>query len=121
MEYKRADCQALGGKYQALIAQVTEAVDADRLIALVLEHEQLARHILTMSTLAEVRNTINTEDPFYKAEKEYYDENLPVLQEQVQEFLKSLFHSSHRPKLEERFGKLFFINMEMELKTFKPE
>jgi len=121
MEYKRADCQALGGQYQALIAQVAEADDADRTIALVLEHEKLAKHILTMSTLAEVRNTINTEDSFYKAEKEYYDENLPVLQEQVQELLKALFHSSHRTKLEERFGKLFFINMEMELKTFKPE
>jgi M3 family oligoendopeptidase len=121
MEYKRADCQAMGGRYQALIDQAKEAKDADVLIALVLEHEKLSKNILTMSTLAEVRNTINTEDPFYKAEKEYYDENLPVLQEQVQDFLKALFYSTFKPRLEERFGHLFFTNMEMELKTFKPE
>jgi M3 family oligoendopeptidase len=121
MKYHRADCEALGGKYKELITQAKNATRVDSLIDLVLEHEKLAKHILTMSTLAEVRNTINTEDLFYKAEKEYYDENLPVLQEQVQAFLNTLVYSPERSKLEDRFGKLFFINMEMELKTFQPE
>ena len=121
MEYKRADASALKGEYAALTAKAKAAASAAELIPLVLEHERLFKTFQTMATLAEVRNTIYTEDPFYKAEKEYYDENTPVLQEGLQEFQQAVFDAPFRAELEARFGRLLFINMELELRTFKPE
>jgi len=121
MEYSRADCDELKEKYGQLTKQAKKATDGERLIQIVLKHETLYKRFATMSTLAEVRNSINTEDSFYKGEKEYYDEMVPVLQEELQEFLKALVESPHRPALEERFGELLFTNIEMELKTFRPE
>ena len=38
------------------------------------------RDFYTESSLANARFTLNTKDEFYSAEKDYYDEKMPVVQ-----------------------------------------
>ena len=121
MPYERVDIELLKTSYNALTNQVKTAETAQDVIAALMEHEELMRRSDTMMSLAYTRNTIDTEDEFYDAERNFYDEEGPALQEVMQEFMLALYESKFRPALEERFGALMFKNMEIDLKTFTPE
>lgn len=107
--------------YAALTERVQNACTAEDVFACVEEHEKIAKHVGTMLTIANIRNTIDTRDPFYEAEKAFIDENGPLLDEASQRFMRALCESSFRPALEGKYGRLLFLNIELELKTFKPE
>ena len=46
------------------------------------------RHLRTMATVAEIRNTIDTTDPFYESEMQCFYENMPLVDLEMQEFQK---------------------------------
>ena len=121
MQYSRVDIGAMCEEYKALCEKVKNAGCKNCVIGAIKEHEKLQRHAASMSTLAYIRHSINTKDEFYDKENQFYDTEGPVLSEAVQEFMNSLLTSKFRPDIEEKYGKLLFINMEMEQKTFKPE
>lgn len=122
MEYKRV---AADGKiatvYKELKAIVEGADSAEKVFCAIEKHEEISSHFSTMANLAYIRHSINTEDEFYDKENEYYDENGPVLQERVTDFMLALMASPYRKDVEARFGSLLFKNLEMELKCFSPE
>ncbi len=70
---------------------------------------------------AYVRHSIDTADEFYDSEMKYLDEQSPLLQEYFQGWTNALLASPLRPQLEEKYGRLLFVNAEMSLKTFSPE
>ncbi len=121
MPYSRVDIGAMCEKYKALTDKVKNAGCKNCVFGAIDEHEKLQRHISSMSTLAYIRHSINTKDEFYDKENQFYDTEGPVLSESVQEFMNSLLESKFLPDVKEKYGSLLFINMEMELKTFKPE
>ena len=63
---------------------------------------------------------MNTEDEFYDKEKDYFDENTPVMENLVTDFYRAFVSSRFRKELEERLGALLFINAELDLKAFDP-
>ncbi len=75
----------------------------------------------TMITLAYIRQSIDTRDEFYNAEKDFWDENLPEIEEYEQEWIKALVDSPFRRDFEAEYGDLMFVKAEMEKKTFSPE
>ena len=119
--YVRVDVEKVRADYAALTERVQNACTAEDVFACVEEHEKIAKHVGTMLTIANIRNTIDTRDPFYEAEKAFIDENGPLLDEASQRFMRALCESSFRPALEGKYGRLLFLNIELELKTFKPE
>jgi oligoendopeptidase F len=74
-----------------------------------------------MSTLAHIRQTINTADEYYDSEQAYWDEYSPLYDELNTNFYKELVDSRFRAQLEERLGKQFFTLAELSLKAFSPE
>lgn len=121
MKYERADIAGISKKYSEITQAVKEAKGFDETLAALAEHEKICSRYSTMGTLAYIRHTIDTRNEFYSAEQDFYDENDPLFEELVQAFTKELFESRFRPQLEERFGSLIFKNIEISLKTFKPE
>jgi oligoendopeptidase, M3 family len=119
--YERVDVEQVRAAYAALTERVRNAPTADEAAACVDEHEKIAKHVGTMLTIAQIRNTIDTRDAFYEAEQAFIDENAPLLNEASQGFMRALYESPFRPALEEKYGRLLFLNIELELKTFKPE
>jgi M3 family oligoendopeptidase len=75
----------------------------------------------TLATLVSIRNSLNAKDDFYEKEKEFFDENGPLLQQYEYEFNLKLLHSEHRDKHEKDLGSLIFKRAELAQKTFKPE
>ena len=75
----------------------------------------------TMIVVAYIRQSIDTRNEFYNAEKEFWDENLPEIEEYEQEWIKALVESPFRKDFEAEYGDLLFVKAEMEKKTFSPE
>ncbi|GHV06758.1 oligoendopeptidase F [Clostridia bacterium] len=118
--YKRADFEANSAALKRVTDLLTAAETPEQAISAVLEEDKLIRAFFTQHNVAYIRNSINTTDAFYDAEKAYYDETWPKLNEYVQNFNKAVVVSKHRAALEREFGALTFKNLEMELKTFSP-
>lgn len=121
MKYVRVDTLETGKQFEALTQRVKNAASADDVFAALDEQEKISSHFSTMANIAYVRHSINTEDEFYDKENEYYDENGPVLQEKVTDFMLALMASPYKKDVEEKHGSLMFKNLEMELKCFSPE
>jgi len=121
MKYERFNLEECKALYKRLAEASRNAKSADEVFKLIEEHEKAYSHISSMSTLAYIRHTINTEDKFYDEENKYADESMPLLQEDILAFAKTLIDSPFRPQIEERYGSLLLRNIEMQLKCFSPE
>lgn len=75
----------------------------------------------SMGSIAYIRYTLNTKDPFYNAEKTYLDEQSPLLQGPAQAVAVALMESPFRKELEAEFGELLFRNLEISIRSFRPE
>ena len=73
--------------------------------------------------LSYMRYSINTADPFYLAEKDYYDEVGPQAQNYLLEYTKAMLATPFRQELEESGAiiPLVFRSFEVELKSISPE
>ncbi len=120
MAYQRPDVEALQKEAKEIIRRVKEASSAQEQLD---AHKAITRLFVDfsdMSTLASIRNSLNTQDEFYEQEKAFLDENEPLISGIQSEFLKAFLASPFRAELESKLGKLLFINAEMELKAFDP-
>lgn len=120
MPYKRPD---LEGSKRA-ITELTEALKAagsfENADEVFLGMEKMQTELYTMGTIAYIRHGIDTRDTYYEAEKEFFDDAEPELEEYMQAWKRALLESPFRPRFEEKYGKLYFTNAEIELKTFSP-
>ncbi len=119
--YERVNLEALGNEYDKLTERITNAKSGAEVLEAYREQEKLGKHAQTMISLSHVRNTIDTKDEFYAAEKEFYDFNLPAFNEHSQNLMLAIFNSPYRSEVEQETGELVFKNLELELKTFSPD
>ncbi len=121
MAYTRPDADALMAQMQKLIAELKAAKDYETAKAVFLKKEELEKHITTVSTLAEIRHSIDTRDQFYDGENDFWNNTFPLLQQPMQEWTLAMLESPFRPQFAEEFGNIMFLNAEIELKSFSPE
>lgn len=65
------------------------------------------QHFDTMATMASIRNTIDTFDPFYQKEMEYFGEIQPKIDVAMKEFYETVLVSEYSEELEREYGKLY--------------
>jgi len=121
MVYERIDIEKTKAKLSDCISRFEKAESFAQAESVFLEVEKLSSKIDTMYSLAYVRHEINTEDEFYSAEADFMDEALPLLQESIQQWSIAQLKSQFRPQFEEKYGRLMFSNIEIQLKTFSSE
>lgn len=119
--YTRPDLPKLLAEYEDLTARLRAASAPEEQISIYQEQEALAGHFQTMNSICEIRSTVDTRDAFYEKEKEFFDENIPLVNEKSMEFSKAMLDSPFRGELEKKLGSLLFRNMELEVKSFSPE
>lgn len=121
MPYQRPDVDALLTALADLAKRFENAGSASEQLELIQECDRLTEDFSTMATIASIRNSVDTRDPFYEAEQEFFDQIGPTVQEKAQQFTRAVVNSKFRPELEKELGKVVFVNAEMELKSFSPE
>ena len=121
MPYTRPDMEAAKTLAADLTARLREAADYATAKAVFLEYQQAQKHLMTLTTLAEVRQSIDTRDEFYDAEVKYINETMPEVQEYGQAFTAALMESPFKADFAAEYGDLMFVNAEIALKSFSPE
>ncbi len=121
MPYQRPDKDEILKKMDHVINILRNAQNTEEAICAMKAMEQVVVDVDTMGTICHIRNTVDTTDSFYEAEREYNDSLSPVLSEKIQAFNKELLISKFRPELEQKYGALLFTNMELDLQGFSPE
>ena len=121
MTYHRPDVKEMITCYKRLTERFPDCKNGKEQMQCILEHETLKKGYQTMSTLAYIHNSMDTADEFYAAEKAFFDEQSPLLQQCEQDFLQTVYDSKFRAELEKELGSLFFENIKIALRCFSPE
>ena len=121
IEYKRLDVPAAIASVVELTGRLQAAASESEAVEVLLAYSKLERTVMTTLALSSIRASQNTADAFYEAEEQYYAEATPPLMEKLNGLYKAMLESTYRPQLEQRFGKVAFINAEIALKTISPE
>jgi len=121
MPYTRPDIDAVREGLVKIAETLETAPDASAQIAAVEELNRVEGHVGTMAQLAYIRHSIDTRDAFYDKENDFIDEHMPLLEETIQRVNRALLASNHREALEKKYGKVFFLDLEIAARSFKPE
>ncbi|HHT21287.1 MAG TPA: M3 family oligoendopeptidase [Tissierellia bacterium] len=120
MEYQRIDLPAVKERWSEILQAMAQAESFDEHYRLFLDAQALSDHSSTMATLASIRHSVDTLDPFYKAESDYMDEIMPQLQELANQLAEVLLATPFLPEYEDKLGEHFFNALRLQKKTFDP-
>lgn len=120
MPYERPDLDAAKAAYADVTARLRDAATFDQAEAAFIEKDRLDRHYDTLSTLVEIRHSIDTRDAFYDAEATFMNGAQPEFSAMADAFAEALLESPWRPQLAERYGELIFAQAEQQRRTFSP-
>lgn len=119
-QYARPDMAEVSQIFEKHLAQLETALDFSQQQE-ALEHIVAVREeFSSMFNLCYVRHTINTADPFYESENQYFDEYSPSFEALNNRFFRTLLASPFREALTRKFGSHLFTLAEISLKTFQP-
>ena len=120
LPYSRPDGERFCSAFSELAKRMDAAETLDEARSIIDEAQKLEAEIDTLQNIASIRHTIDTRDPFYEKEQEYFDNLAPLLEEKRNELNRTLLHSPLRRELEQEYGEIWFKNMEMAEKAFSP-
>lgn len=116
--YKRIDITKLQQDISNCIRDLQSSQSYEAFLKIFKETYQLLDHAESMQALSRVRYTINTADEFYSAEKEFWDENEPLVQELETEVIKAVLSSSYLEELKQDIPETYFLKAENSLRAF---
>jgi M3 family oligoendopeptidase len=120
-EYKRIDMDQVEEEFREDLKEFKQAATVEQQSEAMNKINEIRNQISTMFNLVEIRHSIDTNDEFYKAEKDYVDEVAPREQGLVSEYYDALIHSPYRKELKEKWGTQLFALAEAQIKTFSPD
>ena len=121
MKYERPDFQKTSGEYEALLNELEHAPDAGAFANIFQKIDDLRSRIATMSTLCEIRHSINTKDEFYDQENDYWDETNPLYAVYDNRLSRICLSCPFREELYDAIPKTYFLLAECNLKSFSEE
>lgn len=120
-QYVRPEIKPLEEAFLAALDRFRSAADLQAQDEAMKELIGLRTEYESMSQIVYIRHTIDTNDEFYKAEQDYFDESGPLYQGLVNQYYDALVNSRFRNEMEQKWGKQLFRLAELTLKTFSPE
>lgn len=118
--YRRPDLVALQEEWRFLLNNFSRATTAAAQQEIIEQINQRRQEFESMASLAHIRHTINTNDQYYAAEQDFFDEAEPHFQELITAYYRQLVTSPFSRELSARYGQQLFNIAEMTLKAFSP-
>ena len=118
--YERPDMETLAADVQSYTQALKEARSPEELRDLFFRQEERMAQVMTMQSIAHIRNTVDTRDPFYEGEMDFFHREMPRLGLLLRQADEALLASPHRAVLEKELGPLYFHDMEVQ-KQFSDE
>lgn len=120
-KYERPDYENIKLQFEILVKKIEQAASYGELRASMDDVNKLRNYVQTMDTLVSIRHSINTEDEFYKTQREYWDETSPMYEELDSKFYRALVDSKFNKELTADVGVQFMKIAEYSLRSFSPE
>lgn len=120
-KYERPNIGQLKEKFEIAIEKINSAENFAEVKEEYKEINKVRMTFSTMASLAYIRHSVNTLDEFYDKEREFFDENGPVYGEFEYNLSLALVKNKFNQELRTHYGDLLFDQIELSLKTFKPE
>lgn len=121
LPYQRVTIEQLTDSVRQIVEDIRNAESVETVLEARKRYNALSKEYGTATALSYMRYTINTVDPFYLEEKDYYDEIGPAAANLDLEYTRALLDSKFRPELEQRLNPLLFQSMENGMKAMSPE
>ncbi|MBQ3290778.1 MAG: M3 family oligoendopeptidase [Mogibacterium sp.] len=118
MPYERPDIDSAKEEMKNLTEEFKSAASYEEARDCFIRKDRITRHLMSVSTLAEIRHSIDTRDEYYDDEVNFWNRTMPELQEFLDLWTKALCASPFRQQLSDEFGEVVFLNAELELKSF---
>ncbi|SFS69976.1 M3 family oligoendopeptidase [Paenibacillus sp. BC26] len=119
--YERPDVKEFEQKFKSQLETFLSAQTYDEQDIAMTALNQLRSEFDSQAQIASIRHSIDTNDEFYKAEQDFFDESGPIVQEYITDYYRALVGSKFRTELEQKWGRQLFQLAELSLKTFSPE
>ncbi|SDW18650.1 M3 family oligoendopeptidase [Paenibacillus sp. CF384] len=120
-QYERPDVKEFEQKFKSQLESFLSAQTYDEQDLAMTQLNHLRSEFDSQAQIASIRHSIDTNDEFYKAEQDFFDESGPVVQEYITDYYRALVGSKFRAELEQKWGRQLFQLAELSLKTFSPE
>lgn len=120
-KYERPNMDKVKSEFKLLLQKFKDADSFDKQDDVLTEINSLRNEIESMSTISEIRHTLDTTDPFYEKEQDFWDENSPIYEGIITDYYKALIGSKYRSDLEAKWGKQLFTIAEYTIATFSDE
>lgn len=114
--YERPDLEAVQAELREYIEALGKAASYAELRRLFLERRAKDANWSTMRTVAHIRNTADTRDPFYAEEMKYFHRELPRITLLNKKAERVILDSPYREELEAEFGPVLIRDMEVRQK-----
>lgn len=118
MPYERVKFEEIEKEFRSIIDEFKAAESGEAQFEVHKKYYDLNNRVTTMTTIAQIRHDIDTTDEFYSAEREYYDDMGPKLENLAVEYRQAMYGSPYREYLKAKIGEVAFKNMELQLKSF---
>lgn len=119
-KYERPNYDIIKKSFLELVEKIKNSTNYEEQYKYIMELNKIRKHIETMSSIASIRNSINTADEFYEKETEYWDEHAPLYEELNSDFYKVLIDSKFKEEIKKDFSEQFYKICEYSLKAFSP-
>lgn len=120
LPYERYSLEQVKSAMERIIAQVEGASGPEQVLEARKAFLKMLEDYGTAVSLSYMRYSINTADEFYVAEKDYYDEIDPQVNDYITRYYRAMLASPFRAELEKELSPLLFRSMEMDVKAMSP-
>ena len=108
IEYKRPSVEQFRECAMSTRLKLMAARDADVVENSIMSFQREMSAFDTAFTICMIRHDLDTSDPFWNEEMDFFDENYPVISDLSAGVYAALLHSEIREELEDRFGSMIF-------------
>jgi len=121
LPYQRITLEQVGAVMEDVISRVKAAETVEAVLAAREDYLAIVTEYATAASLSYMRYSINTVDEFYVAEKDYYDEIGPQVDNYNVQYATALLDSPFRTQLEEALSPVLFKSLEVQRKAMSAE
>ncbi|MDO4332543.1 MAG: M3 family oligoendopeptidase [Eubacteriales bacterium] len=120
MEYVRPDYNGLKRIWEEAAGRVRNAKEYAEVKAAMQEVNEASDRFMTMYSVCNIRNTLDTTDEYYEKELEYNQNTYPTVMEAGMQYERAVLASPFAGQLEAEYGKELLVSMQRDLDSFNP-
>ncbi|MFS0861900.1 M3 family oligoendopeptidase [Fredinandcohnia sp. 179-A 10B2 NHS] len=115
--YERPSIENVKAQMKQLIKSFQEAANAEQQISTIKKINKFREEYDSAQMIAHIRHTLDTTDPFYEKEYEFFNTFGPEYENVEADYYRALVETPFKAELEKRFGKQLFHIAESKVKT----